>query len=242
MRGRILAGVVIALALVIPAAPAAAHVESPGLDAACETVERKIFTDIRKLVTIDLDTATDTQLELLATQILSAARADGLPVLPDAVQDALKGPGENLRPFLKNSVLKAWSVSLRISVGRTMTNAGPKVDAAAQEVLDAEGVDAYLAYLNDGLYAARELDCAAQPSPSPSVAPSATPTVAPSATPSAGAGNPGGDGEGDEGGEGGGLPVTGADTGAVAGIGGALLLIGGVGYLVGRRRRSRFVA
>ena len=66
--------------------------------------------------------------------------------------------------------------------------------------------------------------------------------MAPSATPSAGAGNPGGDGEGDEGGEGGGLPVTGADTGAVAGIGGALLLIGGVGYLVGRRRRSRFVA
>ncbi len=43
-------------------------------------------------------------------------------------------------------------------------------------------------------------------------------------------------GEGDE------LPVTGADTGAAAGIGGALLLLGGTGYVIGRRRRARFVA
>jgi LPXTG-motif cell wall-anchored protein len=44
------------------------------------------------------------------------------------------------------------------------------------------------------------------------------------------------------GGAGGGLPVTGSNAGVVAGIGGALLVLGGVGYLLGRRRRSRFVA
>lgn len=47
---------------------------------------------------------------------------------------------------------------------------------------------------------------------------------------------------GGENGEGGGLPVTGANTATVAGIGGALLLLGGAGYLIGRRRRSSFVA
>jgi LPXTG-motif cell wall-anchored protein len=36
--------------------------------------------------------------------------------------------------------------------------------------------------------------------------------------------------------------VTGSDTVTVAGIGVALLLIGGAGYLIARRRRSRFVA
>ncbi|MEU4333062.1 LPXTG cell wall anchor domain-containing protein [Micromonospora lupini] len=36
--------------------------------------------------------------------------------------------------------------------------------------------------------------------------------------------------------------MTGADTATVASIGGALLFLGGAGYLIGRRRRSRFVA
>lgn len=73
--------------------------------------------------------------------------------------------------------------------------------------------------------------------PTPSVTP--TPTVTPSATttvaPAPGA-------EGGDGGEGGGLPVTGADTATVAGVGGMLLLLGGAGYLIARRRRTRFVA
>ncbi|MFF0654737.1 LPXTG cell wall anchor domain-containing protein [Micromonospora tulbaghiae] len=36
--------------------------------------------------------------------------------------------------------------------------------------------------------------------------------------------------------------MTGADSVTVAGIGGALLLVGGAAFVIGRRRRSRFVA
>ncbi|MEV0724957.1 LPXTG cell wall anchor domain-containing protein [Micromonospora purpureochromogenes] len=71
------------------------------------------------------------------------------------------------------------------------------------------------------------------PTATPSATPTATPTVAPTAAPSASSGVPGG--------EGGGLPVTGAGTATVAGVGGALLLLGGAGYLIARRR-TRFVA
>ncbi|MFU8854580.1 LPXTG cell wall anchor domain-containing protein, partial [Micromonospora sp. SL1-18] len=56
---------------------------------------------------------------------------------------------------------------------------------------------------------------------------------APSVSPSA---------PGEDGGDGGGLPVTGSKTATVAGAGAALLLLGGAGYLVARRRRTRFVA
>ncbi|MFI6782474.1 LPXTG cell wall anchor domain-containing protein [Micromonospora sp. NPDC050276] len=53
-------------------------------------------------------------------------------------------------------------------------------------------------------------------------------------------GNGGGDGDGD--GDGGSLPITGQSTGLIAGLG-ALLLVAGVGgYLVAKRRRTRFVA
>jgi LPXTG-motif cell wall-anchored protein len=50
-------------------------------------------------------------------------------------------------------------------------------------------------------------------------------------------GHPGG-----ESGDDGGLPVTGSGTGTMVGVGGVLLLLGYAGYLVGRRRRSRFAA
>jgi LPXTG-motif cell wall-anchored protein len=242
MRSKISAGVLVALALLVPAAPAAAQAAPPGLNAACQTVERKVYKDIRELVTINLDTATDVEVRVLANQILAAATADSLPVLPDAVQERLDGTADDLRAFLKVDVQKAWSVGLRISVVRTLTDAGANVKTAAQEVLDNGAIDAYLAYLTDGLYAARELDCASQPTPTPTVTPSATPTATPTPTASASEGTPGGEGDGSSDGEGDGLPVTGTDTGAVAGIGGALLLLGGAGYLIGRRRRSRFVA
>jgi len=234
MRWKMSAGVLMALAFLIPAAPAVAQTGPPGLDEACQTVERKVYKDIRELFTIDLDTATDVEVRVLANQILAAAKADSLPVLPGAVQERLDGTADDLRAFLKADVQKAWSTDLRISVVRTLTGGGANVKAAAQTALDAGAIDAYLAYLNDGLYAARALDCASQPTATPSVTPSATTTAAPIATPSASLGTSGG--------EGGGLPETGADTGIVASIGGALLLLGGAGYLIGRRRRSRFVA
>ncbi|MCW3818518.1 LPXTG cell wall anchor domain-containing protein [Micromonospora sp. DR5-3] len=243
MRWKLPAGVLMALAFLVPAAPAMAQTEPPVLNEACQTVERKVYKDIRELVTIDLDTATNVEVRVLANQILAAAKADSLPVLPDAIQERLDGTADDLRAFLKADVQNAWSTALRVTVVRTLTGAGANVKAAAQKALDEGTVDAYLAYLNNGLYVARALDCASQPAPTatseptptPSATPSATMTIAPAPASSASLGVPGG-------GEGGGLPVTGDDTATVAGIGGALLLLGGAGYLIGRRRRSRFVA
>ncbi|MFI7608229.1 LPXTG cell wall anchor domain-containing protein [Micromonospora sp. NPDC049366] len=237
MRWKIPAGVLMALVFLIPAAPAVAAPESPGLNEACQTVERKVYKDIRELVTIDLDTATDVQVRVLTAQILAAANANSLPLLPGEIQERLDGTADDLRAFLKSDVMKIWATDLRVSVVRTLTGAGANVKAAAQKTLDDGNIDTYLAYLNDGLYAARALDCAAQPTSTPSATPSATTTVAPTPASAASPNAPGG-----EGGEGGGLAVTGADTATVAGIGGALLLLGGAGYLIGRRRRSRFVA
>lgn len=234
MRWKISAGVLMALAFLIPAAPAVAQIGPPGLNAACQPVERKVYKDIRKLVAIDLDTATDVEVRVLANQIMATAEADSLPALSHATQNRLDGTADDLRAYLKTDVQKAWQADLRLRVYGTLPDAGANVKAAAQKVLEEGAIDALLAYLNDGLYAARTLDCASQPTPTPSVTPSATTTVAPTPTSSASPGTPGG--------EGGGLPVTGANTGAVAGIGGALLLLGGAGYLIGRRRRSRFVA
>ncbi|AYF30842.1 cell wall anchor protein [Micromonospora tulbaghiae] len=247
MQWKVPAGALVALAFLIPAAPAAAQVASPGLNESCQTVERKVYKDFRELVTIDLDTATVSELRLLAYRLLAEAQAESLPVLPGEIEERLKGTSDDLRAYLKN-VQDRWAIALRVRIGQTMTGAGPNVRAAAQKVLDDPSVEAYLAYLNNGLYEARALDCASQtptPTPTPSqptttptATPSATSTVVPPVTPSASVGAPGGDG----GGEGGGLPVTGADTATVAGIGGALLLIGGASYVIGRRRRSRFVA
>jgi len=251
------------LAFLIPAAPAMAQAEPPVLDAACQTVEPKVFKDIPALVTIDPDTAAVADLRLQAYRILDEATVEGLPVLSRELRERLGGTSDDLRAFLATDLPKAWSIDLRISVTRTLTDAGTNVKAAARKVLGQETVDAYLAYLNDGQYAARALDCAAQPTPSqptpsqpapsqsapstpaesapaPSVTPSASTSAAAIPTSSSAPGAAGG--EGGEGGEGGGLPVTGAAAGTVAGIGGVLLLIGGAIYLIGRRRNSRFVA
>ncbi|SNY14815.1 LPXTG cell wall anchor domain-containing protein [Paractinoplanes atraurantiacus] len=255
MRGKMAAGVLMALALLIPAAPAAAQAAAPGLDASCQTVERKVFKDLRQLITIDLDTANEAEVRRLAYQILAETTAESLPVLPPALEEKLKGSADDLRAFLKKGWLAAWAHDLRISIGRTMgDDAGANVKAAANKVLDGESYDAYLAYLNEGLYDARALDCATKPTPTPTVTPTATPTVTPSATSSATSSAPvttpasssapatPAAGAEDNGGEGGGLPVTGTATGLVAAIGGLLLLLGAAGYVIGRRRRSRFVA
>jgi hypothetical protein len=99
MRWSIPAGVLLALALLIPAAPAVAHTGSPGLNGACQTVERKVYKDIRALVTIDLDTASDISVRVLANQILAAASADSLTTLPDELNARLDGTPDDLRGF-----------------------------------------------------------------------------------------------------------------------------------------------
>ncbi|QLQ37304.1 LPXTG cell wall anchor domain-containing protein [Micromonospora robiginosa] len=243
MRWKLSAGVLVALAFMIPAAPTVAQAQVPGQDAACQTVERQVYKDLRELVTIDLDTATDTEVRVLANQLMAEAKREQLPVVPDAIQKRLDGTADDLRAFLKTDLVSAWLPALRIEAYRTLTDAGTNVQDAAKKALDDGTVDVLLAYLNTGLYDARALDCAAQPTPTatptsqPTPTPSATTTVVPTPVSSVTPGAPGG-----EGGEGGGLPVTGTDTATVAGIGGALLLLGGVGFLIGRRRRSRFVA
>jgi LPXTG-motif cell wall-anchored protein len=52
----------------------------------------------------------------------------------------------------------------------------------------------------------------------------------------------GGGGGGGEDGDGGTLPITGAQTGLIAGVGGLLLAVGVGGFVLARRRRTRFVA
>lgn len=239
MRWKLSAGVLVALALLIPAAPALAETGPTGLNAACQTVERTVYKDFRELVTIDVDTATEVQVRMQADRILAEANAESLLAVPRALQEKLDGTPDDLRAFLKSGLQGAWTTDLRVAAVRTLSDAGPHVRAAAQKVLDDGAVDDYLAFLNDGLYAARALDCASHPTPTPHTP---TPSVKPSATTSGAAIPPASAGPAASGGNGGGLPVTGAATGVVAAAGGALLLMGGAGYLIGRRRRSRFVA
>lgn len=247
MRWKILAGALMALAFVIPATPAAAQVASPGLDESCQTVERKVYKDFRELVTIDPDTAEYVKVRLLADQILSAANKHSFVATPPALQTAMSGSQDDLRVFLKTRIEEYWLQDLRFKISKAMAAGGTNVDEAAQEVLNTSSMDAHLAFLNDGLYAARELDCAAQPTPTPSATATAAPT--PSTTATASPTTPATDTPtptpstslGTASGEGGGLPLTGANTATVAGIGGALLLLGGAGYLIGRRRRTRFL-
>lgn len=100
MRWKVLAGALMAAAFLIPATPAAAQVGPPGLDASCQPIERTVYTDICELVAINLDTATDEEVRVLAAQILSAAKTDSLIVVPREITERLNGTGD-LRSFLK---------------------------------------------------------------------------------------------------------------------------------------------
>jgi LPXTG-motif cell wall-anchored protein len=261
VRSRITAGVLLSLALLVPAAPAAAHTASPGLNEACQTVERKVYKDIRQLVTIDLDTASNIKVRLLANQIMAAAKANSLTNLPGRMQERLDGTADDLRAFLKTTVWTVWSTDLRLAVDQTTTGAGANVKAAAQTTLDEGTIDALLAYLNDGLYVARARDCASQsaspasaltspspsPCPSPSVSASAShgtaTTTAPTTAASTGstATSPAtvpATTTASSTPASGSMPVTGTKTGVIAAIGGAFLFLGGASVLLARRRRT----
>ncbi len=76
MRWKISAGLLLALAILVPAASAAAQTGSPRvIKASCQTI---VYADIREMVTIDLDTASDIDVRVLANQILTVARAESL--------------------------------------------------------------------------------------------------------------------------------------------------------------------
>jgi hypothetical protein len=110
-----------------------------------------VYADIRKLVTIDLDTTSEMDLRVLSARILTAANANSLTTLSSAIQRQLAGTPDDLRTFLRTQLQTAWSVDLRIAVYRTLTNAGSHVQTAAQQTLTTGTIDAYLAYLDHGL-------------------------------------------------------------------------------------------
>jgi LPXTG-motif cell wall-anchored protein len=237
MRWSVPAGVLMALAFLVPAAQAVAEPGSPVLNQACQPVERKVYKDIRELITIDLNTASDIEVRVLANQILSVARAESLTGLPTRIQERLDGTADDLREFLKTNLLTAWNVDLRVAVVQTLPGAGPHVNAAAQTVLDNPSIDAYLAYLNDGLYVARALDCAsASASPSPSASASASPSPSASASTSQSASVSASSSVSSS--AAGTLPTTGTNTGLLALGGAALILFGSGVVLVARRFRT----
>ncbi len=211
MRVKALFGVAIALAFLIPAAPAAAQAAAPGLSETCQTIERRVYKDLRTLIDIDPDTAGYAEVRLRVARILSEATAESLPVLPDAAQDALAGSADDLRAFLKTGMQIVWSDDLRVLVTQSLSTGGTNVKAAAGKVLDKHTIETLLAYLNDGLHVARELDCRATPTP---VQPQ------PSSTP------------------GGALPTTGANTSALAFGGAGLIAFGLATVLLARRTRA----
>jgi hypothetical protein len=152
MRWKIPAGVVLALALLTPPASAAAAAQTT----TCPTVF--VYADFRERVTIDLDTASDTEVRLLANQLQAEAKAEKLTTSPGRFQTALDGTPENLRTYLKSGWQSSWRIDLRVAVNQTMSAGGPNVKAAAQVVLDDGTVEAFLAFQNDGRYLARAAD------------------------------------------------------------------------------------
>jgi len=160
MRWKISASVLVVLALLVPTSSATAQNRSPSVDqATCQVV---LYTDIRELVTIDLDNASDLDVRVLANQILARARVDALTGLPGRLDGLLRNgaPGD-IRAFLKAGMWTVWTMDLRIAVNQTMTGASDTVRAAAQEALDNGTVDAFIGYLNRGLYLALAQDAGA---------------------------------------------------------------------------------
>lgn len=161
MRWNISAGVLLVLALLVPTSSAMAQTGSPSVNqATCQVI---LYTDIRELVTIDVDTASDLDIRILANQILARARADALTSLPGRLDGLLRnGNPDDIRAFLKTGMWMVWTIDLRIAVNQTMSGAGTNVRTAAQEALDNGTIDAFLDYLNGGLYIARARDCVYQ--------------------------------------------------------------------------------
>ncbi|MBB4908762.1 ALF repeat-containing protein [Actinophytocola algeriensis] len=159
MRWKIPASVLLVLALLIPASTAVAQTGSSRLDeTTCQAV---VYTDIRELFVVDLDTASDLEIRMLANRISSVAGAESLTGLYEAVQELLRnGSPDEIRAFLQEGWQTHWTIDLRVTVLRTMGDpaAGANVRAAAQEALDDGTIDTFLTYLNHGLYVARALD------------------------------------------------------------------------------------
>ncbi|OLF06147.1 hypothetical protein BLA60_32945 [Actinophytocola xinjiangensis] len=157
MRWKISTGLLLVLALLIPASPASAQPESPRPNAAA--CEAPTFRDIREFL-VDPDTATDLDIRILVNQMSSVARNESLTSLFQATQDLLRnGTAADLRDFVRTTWTTPWAVDLRIATVRTIADeVGPHVQAAANAALTAGTLDSYLTYLNHELHVARALD------------------------------------------------------------------------------------
>ena len=159
MRWKIPACVLLVLALLVPATSAVAQTGSAApAETTCQAVE---YTDVREFFVIDVETASNLEIRMLANQISAVARAESLFDLYASVQRQLRsGTPDEIRDYLRGTWRVAWTIDLRGWVNRVLGNpaSGAHVRAAAQAALDDGSVDAFLNFLNHGLYVARALD------------------------------------------------------------------------------------
>ncbi|MEV0272411.1 hypothetical protein AB0H43_26845 [Hamadaea sp. NPDC050747] len=162
MRWKTLAGVVIALAWLVPAVPAAAVEPTPiGLDQACRLGQPVTYPDLRPLLDVDVDAMTDVEVRLRVNQILAASKDlyGGVAVrAQESLDGKYEGEPKDTRDFLESRARTVWNIDLRVLTSQVMAVGGAHVKEAAGKVLDAATTDAMLGFLNEGQHTARTQD------------------------------------------------------------------------------------
>ncbi|WP_196279856.1 ALF repeat-containing protein [Catellatospora paridis] len=162
MRWKTLAGVVIALAWLAPAVPAAANEPVQiGLSQACKLGQPVSYPDLQPLLDVDVDAMTDSQVRVKVDQVLAASKGIYGRVA-EAAQEALdgkkEGPEKDTRDFLKSGAQSRWYTDVRLLTSQTMAAGGPAVKEAANKVLGVDSIGAMLGFLDEGQHTARAQD------------------------------------------------------------------------------------
>lgn len=158
MRWKTLAGVMMALAWLAPAVPAAAAEPAPiGLEQACELGQPVTYPDLGPLLDVDVDAMTDVDVRVKVNQILAASK-DVYGGVAERAQKALDGEPQDVREFLKSRAEGVWYTDVRLLTSQTMAAGGAHVKEAANKVLGEGSVGALLGFLNEGQHTARTQD------------------------------------------------------------------------------------